>query len=314
MKHWLARGLTGGLGGVVVGTTLLSLTGYLGKFHYLFDLSAHFKLQYLIAALIALIWFSLMRVRSLIALSLLSVALNLAAIVPWYFPQLQPAIQLEQSLRVLTANVLIENTNYEPTIKLIREEQPDLVAIVETNLGWLNAMRSVDDLLPYSVISPRAKSFGIALYSRYPLTLDSIETFETPKDYHLVATLNHDDRSLKVIALHPPPPRSQTLFNYRNRELEEIARFVQTVNQPVIALGDLNITMWSPNYQSFIQTSQLHNTRSGFGILPSWPAHLPVLQIPIDHILISSDIQVTNTRIGPHLSSDHWPVLADIAY
>jgi endonuclease/exonuclease/phosphatase (EEP) superfamily protein YafD len=314
MKHWLTRGLTSGFGVVIVGITLLSLTGYLGQFHYLLDLTAHFKLQYLIATLIALVWFSLMRAPALIALSLVTVALNLVAIVPWYLPQLQPAIQLEQSLRVLTANVLIENTNYAPTIELIREEQPELVAIVETNLGWLNAMRSVEDLLPYSVISPRAKSFGIALYSRYPLTLDPIETFETPKDYHLVATLNHDDRSIKIVALHPPPPRSQTLFNNRNRELDAIARFVQTVNQPVIALGDLNITMWSPHYQSFIQTSQLHNTRQGFGILPSWPAHLPVLQIPLDHILVSSDIQVTTTRIGPHLSSDHLPVLADLDY
>lgn len=314
MKHWLTRGLTGGFGVAFITVMLLSLTGYLGNVHYLFDLTAHFKLQYLIATLIALIWFSFVRHKSLILLSLICAGLNLSTIVPWYLPQLQPAIQRGQPLRVLTVNVLIENTNYEPTIELIREEQPDIVAIVESSFDWIKAMRSVEDVLPYSVESPRARAFGIVLYSKYPLTLETVETFDAPKDYHLVATANINDRPAKIVALHPPPPRDKLLFEHRNRELIEIGKYVQTVSQPVIAMGDLNITMWSPNYKKFINQSNLINTRIGFGILPSWPAHIPVLQIPIDHILVNSKIQVNNTRIGPNVNSDHLPVIADLAY
>jgi endonuclease/exonuclease/phosphatase (EEP) superfamily protein YafD len=314
MKHWLTHGLTGGLGVVVIATTLLTLTGYLGSVHYLFDLTAHFKLQYLIATLMALVWFSFIRHKSLILLCFFCAGLNLWAIVPWYLPQLQPAIQRGQPLRVLTANVLVENTNYAPTIELIREEQPDVVAIVESSFNWIKAMRSVQDILPYSVESPRARAFGIVLYSKYPLTLESVKTFDAPKDYHLVATININDRPAKIVALHPPPPRDKILFEHRNRELIEIGEYVRSVNGPVIALGDLNITMWSPNYQKFIQQSNLLNTRLGFGILPSWPTHLPILQIPIDHILVNSSVQVINTRMGPNISSDHLPVIADLAY
>jgi endonuclease/exonuclease/phosphatase (EEP) superfamily protein YafD len=314
MKHWLTQGLTNGLGMLVVVVTLLTLTGYLGSAYYLFDLTAHFKLQYLIITLIALVWLSIVRNQAFILLSLVCIGLNLSSIVPWYLPQSQPAIQREQPLRALTANVLVENTNYEPTIELIRQEQPDIVAIIESSFDWIKAMRSVEDILPYSVESPRARAFGIVLYSKYPLTLESVETFDAPKDYHLVATVTINDRPVKVIALHPPPPRDKELFDHRNRELIEIGRYIRSLNQPAIALGDLNITMWSPNYWRFASRSQLLNTRQGLGILPSWPAYFPALLIPIDHVLVNSNVQVINTRIGRKIGSDHLPVIADLAY
>lgn len=312
--------LTGGLGIVVIGITILSLMGYLGKFNYLFDLASHFKFQYLTATLIALVWFNITRHKRWIVLALFCTGLNLWAIVPWYLPQMQSAMFSEQALssqllRVLTANVLVSNTNYAPLLQLIRQEQPDAVAIVETNSGWLDAMRSVEDILPYSLESPHAKSFGIALYSKFPLTLESVETFDTPKDFHLVAQINQANQQTVVVALHPPPPINATLFEQRNRELTEIAHYIQNIqnlNQPVLVMGDLNITMWSPHYQEFIDRTHLKNTRSGFGILPTWPIHFPVLSIPIDHVLVDPQTQVRSTRVGDNIGSDHLPLIADL--
>lgn len=310
--------LTGGLGIVVIGITILSLMGYLGKFNYLFDLASHFKFQYLTATLIALVWFNITRHKRWIVLALFCTGLNLWAIVPWYLPQMQSAMFSEQALssqplRVLTANVLVSNTNYAPLLELIRQEQPDIVAIVETNSAWLEAMRSVEDILPYSLQSPRAKASGIALYSKFPLALESIETFNTPKDFHLVAKINQDSEQTVIVALHPPPPINATLFEQRNRELTEIARYLQTLNQPVLVMGDLNITMWSPHYQEFVDRTHLKNTRSGLGILPTWPTHFPVLSIPIDHIFASTEMQVSNTHVGHNIGSDHLPLIADLS-
>ena len=79
-------------------------------------------------------------------------------------------------------------------------------------------------------------------------------------------------------------------------------------------MGDLNITMWSPNYQEFVDRAELKNTRQGHGILPSWPTQFPVLSIPIDHVLVSSEIQVRDTRIGRNVGSDHLPIIVDLRY
>jgi endonuclease/exonuclease/phosphatase (EEP) superfamily protein YafD len=76
-------------------------------------------------------------------------------------------------------------------------------------------------------------------------------------------------------------------------------------------LGDLNMTVWSPYYKSFVEKTKLHNTRTGFGILPTWPAQSPLLFIPLDHCLVSEDIKVLHTRTGRNVGSDHLPLITD---
>ena len=77
-------------------------------------------------------------------------------------------------------------------------------------------------------------------------------------------------------------------------------------------MGDLNMSMWSPYYRDFVDRSHLTNIRQGFGIQPSWPVNLPLLQIPIDHCLITSKIKVSNNQIGKDIGSDHYPLIADL--
>jgi endonuclease/exonuclease/phosphatase family metal-dependent hydrolase len=79
-----------------------------------------------------------------------------------------------------------------------------------------------------------------------------------------------------------------------------------------IVMGDLNMSMWSPYYRKFIDRAKLRNTRQGFGIQPSWPTNLPLLQIPIDHCSITSKLKVSNNRIGKDIGSDHYPLIVDL--
>ncbi|GAB4382495.1 MAG: endonuclease/exonuclease/phosphatase family protein [Elainellaceae cyanobacterium] len=297
-----------GLG--IITTLLLSLAGYLGRLHFLLDLTAHFKVQYLLAGLIALAFFSLTRQTWGIGLSLACVLLNGLVVFPWYLPDFQPT-SASLPLRVMLANVNVQNRSYRAMIDLIRDEQPDVVAIVETNQDWLQAMKAVSDRLPYSVQSPRAAGFGIALFSKFPLEAQEVNLFESPKDFHLVAKMERDSQPLTIVALHPPPPIRPELFAQRNRELEAIAAYMQTLDTPIVAIGDLNITMWSPNYAPLVNQTSLKNVRRGFGILPSWHSGY-LVKIPIDHGLVSSGIQVLQTRIGRNISSDHLPVVIDL--
>ncbi|MFB2895746.1 hypothetical protein ACE1CI_22795 [Aerosakkonemataceae cyanobacterium BLCC-F50] len=95
---------------VTVLITIFSITGYLGKFNFILDLTAHFKLQYLVIGFCTFFFFLLGQNKLWLVISLGCILLNLMEIVPWYLPQ--SAIATENTtgqLRVFQSNVLYNN-------------------------------------------------------------------------------------------------------------------------------------------------------------------------------------------------------------
>ena len=90
-----------------------------------------------------------------------------------------------------------------------------------------------------------------------------------------------------------------------------MARYVGTNNGPLILLGDLNLTPWSPIYGDFIRRSGLVNSSQGRAIHPSWPSFSPLFLIPIDHCLHNDGIAIKSERVGKSVGSDHLPVIVE---
>ena len=99
----------------------------------------------------------------------------------------------------------------------------------------------------------------------------------------------------------------------RNRQFEELARTAFEEESSVMLIGDLNITSWSPVFWELLRKGGLTDSRQGFGIQPTWPVWLPVLLIPIDHILVSEKIVIHSREVGPNIGSDHYPVVVDFS-
>jgi endonuclease/exonuclease/phosphatase (EEP) superfamily protein YafD len=180
-------------------------------------------------------------------------------------------------------------------------------------------LKAIEKDYPYQIIKlPRMdfSAFGIALYSKYPLTDPRIEHFGTLLGSSestipsISALINFDNQPIRLIITHPVPP---TLFAYRNSQLASMGAARKQYEKNLIILGDLNVSQWSPFFQKLTQQTGLRDSQLGFGVQPSWPSQQWWIRTPIDHILVSPDIQVLNRSIGPEVGSDHLPVLARIA-
>lgn len=304
----------------IVGTTLLSLVRYVGWTRRL-ELLSHFQVQYLgiIVLLFGLIL--LTRQKFWILIGLFCLAITLIAIFPWYIPQAEVGSESENHLRCFLLNVHQKNKNYAKAISLVREENPEVAVFDEVNEGWIEHLNTLKDILPYSVEQVNPSSLGITIYSKLPLKNVSVDFFGTTQSPTILSDLTIDGQVVSLIAAHPLPPFKPAFFQSRNKQLEEIAKYVKQIKYPVLMVGDLNITMWSPYYKKFMSQTELSNARQGFGILPSWPANssvsrvpgtiAPLVSIPIDHYLISPEINVSKIRIGQNVGSDHLPVIAD---
>jgi endonuclease/exonuclease/phosphatase (EEP) superfamily protein YafD len=122
-----------------------------------------------------------------------------------------------------------------------------------------------------------------------------------------------------VYVLHPTTPRSFDQWESRNLYLSVVARSIaaEPPGTPVVVLGDFNTPTWSPFFQSFLKKSGLVDA-AGTGwpgttrFSRRWFAKNFHFGSPVDHILVSRNIEVKSFQVGPDIGSDHLPVLADL--
>ena len=293
---------------------LFSVAGYFGEWGRYIEITANFKLQYLLISLCIFFFWLLKRRYYWLLLSLVLVWLNLAEILPWYLPAQQVINTEYESLRVLSFNVLESNKKYDDTIKLARNRSVDLAVFLEATRPWNTKLLALKDILPYHF---SAKKLQIEIYSKYPLKEPEIQLYGTYRGL-VISQVTVGKSDFIFVAAHAYP---QIFFGdegwqIRNKQLSEgIGNQLGKLDRSVIVAGDLNVTMWSSQYKSMIASSGLHNARQGFGILPTQSVYypqIPWLAIPLDHFLVSQDIVVTNMETGNNIGSDHLPILMDV--
>ena len=292
-------------------TAVFSLATIPDHLHRLLQLFAHFRFQYFVVAAILAVVFGLLRDGRWAIGMLALAAVNAGFVVPWYVGAAPPSAA--PALTVLHANVYGRNERHELLLALLRRERPDIVLVQEMRQGLALALEAMHDEYPHRLVVARDDNFGIAAYSRVPL--ERIEQHATPpNDYpSLLLRARIGSRSLTLLSTHPFPPLSRQGFAARNRQLEAVAAMIAAMDGPVALIGDLNTTMWAHQYEQLVATTGLRNARKGFGLLPSWPAQLPGLRIPIDHCLVSGDLEVRDIRTGAAIGSDHLPLIVTLA-
>ena len=299
--------ITGLLQAAAVVTVVFSVGTLLPIDHFAIQLFTHFRLQYLIVLLGLLFLFKYLRSPWLIGAIAATAVLNAVVVLPWYVGEDETSDGVK--LKLLHANVLSGNTEYDRLISLLKTEAPDLVMQQEVSPDWLVALDELRSDYPYSYAEAREGNFGIALFSRVPFR--SVSHFDSPPFGYptIVASLDIDGQILHFIGTHPMIPISSDFYDARNEQLAGVAELLGKQAEPKILVGDLNLSQWDINYNVLAQRAGVRNARKGFGIVPTWPVFMPFAMIPIDHVLVSESISVTGVYSGPRIGSDHLPLV-----
>ncbi|WP_348251704.1 endonuclease/exonuclease/phosphatase family protein [Leptolyngbya sp. FACHB-1515] len=306
--------------GGIVGSTLVAIVSTRYGWPMLLELASHFQLQYFGFSLVLLGLLLLTRQRWLILISLLCISLLAQQILPWYLPHLPTANTA--LLRVLASNLNVNNFDYSRLLNLVQQEQPDVVVLMEVNDTWGKPLAPLHRQYPYWFGLSEEASAGIAILSRSPLENSQIVRFRRDSTPSIMTQLTIDQHPVSLVAVHPLVPVRPALFHRRNRQFAGMSEQIDRSNS-LIVVGDFNATMWSPYLQMLTAKLGLHNSRKGFGILPTWttpspvspfPAWLaPLLAIPIDHCLISQNLRTIDMHTGAPVGSDHLPIVVDLA-
>ncbi len=295
---------------LISAAALLSLLSLLSTQHWLFDLLANFRLQYLVTGAIALpllLWCKSTR-PALIVLAVMAV--HAVDVARSQYPQRQIQANANPVLRVMSSNLLASNSAHTDVIAQINTLQPDLIVFQEYTHAWHSALSRLSGLYQHGIFKPLNSPFGIALYSKHPLRETGLLINNSVPEINALVTFN--DRQIAVHGVHIKPPISSAFHSDRNQHLRQLANYTKTATTALLVLGDFNTTPWSGHFRQFVHTAKLHDARRGFGVKPTWPASILPLQIPIDHIFVNDALDVVAIDTASVEGSDHKLLWADL--
>lgn len=285
----------------------VTLAGFAGGWWWGFDLFSHFRVQYAAVALVLFLLFFAIRVRASAWLTALLLAINLAPIALLYWPKAAAVESGASAQRVLMMNVYRGNPGIQRVLRYVRQENPDVLVLEEVTKAWVGPLKGLEARYPFRWVHPGDALTGIAVFSRsMPVQTRLINLGRADKP-SLLLTLGvgpEGGQKLSILGTHFSPPVGAAHARVRNQELASLARIAKEHVWPLVVVGDLNITPFSPLFTRTLRDGGLKSCDGG-GWHPTWPMWAPPLGIQIDHCLATEGVVTSDFRVGPSLGSDH---------
>jgi endonuclease/exonuclease/phosphatase (EEP) superfamily protein YafD len=216
-----------------------------------------------------------------------------------------------RTVSLLISNILETNRDSSKLLARVRDLDPDIVMVVETDTWWEERLRELERDRPHVVKHPRSNTYGMLLYSRHPLIDPEVRFLvqdDVPSIHTRVRLPSGEEVTLRGVHPRPPAPGESTRSTERDAELMIVAKALEGRDEPIIVVGDLNDVAWSRTNDLFQKVSRLLDPRVGRGFYSTFNANWPLIRFPLDHAFVSRHFRVAAFRVLPHVGSDHFPV------
>jgi endonuclease/exonuclease/phosphatase (EEP) superfamily protein YafD len=219
-------------------------------------------------------------------------------------------------LRLVISNVLMTNRDGARWLRVVRDAEPDVVVAVETDAWWAETTGALAETHPHTVQLPQDDTYGMCVYSRFPIESVDVRHLVEKEVPSLFLTLRLPaGDAVRCVFLHPRPPRpdmgqDSTL---RDAELVLAAREIADWSGPVVVAGDLNDVAWSDTTHLFQKLSGLLDPRVGRGLFATFHAAHVWLRYPLDHVFHSDAFALVDLARLPAVGSDHFPMCITLA-
>lgn len=309
--RWLAKGAFGRV--CVLALIMLAIGLIFERWWWVADACAQLRLHNAVVLILLGTGFAATRRWKWLATAAAGALIGLVLSLPPHF-QSAPGMEKDDGpvLKILCHNLEFDNRDFDAAIAAIKAADADVVILLEVTAGWREQLEGLEEIYDHHVIEAEGGQFGIAMFSKLKTAEFKLEDFSGLSIQSIIATLEFGGEKITIIGTHPPPPVGADLLKVRNWHLESLARDIAGRREPVIVVGDLNITPASSGYRNLLGKTGLRS--AGMPWRASWsPFGIPGISARLDHTLVSRQWRVVSSKVGPASGSDHRMLVTELA-
>jgi endonuclease/exonuclease/phosphatase (EEP) superfamily protein YafD len=246
-----------------------------------------------------------------------------------FLPRQASAASGEQSIKVMTYNLLRYNEHTDAVTNAILASGADVVGLQELNPQVAKAIRqNLKIVYPYQQLDARDDSGGLGVISRYPLRLSAEPP---PGNWLQIVSVSIGGKPVTLLNVHvestnpSPIQMMEATIAKRERQVRATMDFVAAHPGSLVMIGDFNSTLQNTTYQEVTRVLTDSWMEAGWGLGHTFPGVLssssarltiagmdvPPWLIRIDYIFHSRHFHALDAQIGPWDGySDHRPVIA----
>ncbi len=218
-------------------------------------------------------------------------------------------------VKLLAANVLMENDRHDLVRALIEREDPDVLLLMETDGTWVEAMRPTLARYPTVVPVPQSNYYGLVFATRLDVVKAEVVYLTRDGTPSVFAELRTPSgRVFHFVGLHPQPPVPGVDTEERDTQILYAARFARRTDVPLVTMGDFNDAAWSPTSRLFKHYGRYLDPRVGRGLYASFHAKSLLIRCAIDQLFVTDDVALVDLHLGAKTGSDHFPVVARVRF
>ncbi|MET0657028.1 MAG: endonuclease/exonuclease/phosphatase family protein [Steroidobacteraceae bacterium] len=289
--------------------------GLLGSHWWLFDLFAHFRVQYGYALLACALLLTLFRdfrwsIPAWIAAAWISWPQALSLLQADAAASM--TAQAQPTFKVLTLNAWYRNYDTAQVARYLGSSNADVILVQEFDGKRMRELVAALPSYPHAALAASEDRRGAAILSRWPIESSQPLQLANTRRHAQWALVRWHSMPVQVVAVHLPWPLGPRVSQRRNQELHALSQWMRRAEGPVVVGGDFNLSPWSPHFHAALELANARDAIASRPGMSTWPTQFPPLGIQIDHCLISREWQVMRIGRGPRVGSDHYPVLVEL--
>jgi endonuclease/exonuclease/phosphatase (EEP) superfamily protein YafD len=281
------------------------LLGMLGRYSWVLDLFSHLRVHYIVALAVSAAGLLVLRQWRSAVLALVAA---LAACIPTFdYLSARASASDAPSFKAISFNVWFRQRDRSAAADYLESSGADVLVLQEISESEAISLSLRLKSYPHSYLQGADESDTV-VFSKWPIVSAQTEQLAPDGVSAIRSIIDWRGRQITLLAVHLHWPIGPVSSRRRNAELEGLSRMTQPLEEPLIILGDLNVTPWSSHFKTLTDTFGLDDCAAGHGLNPTWPSQFLHIGIRIDHCLATSHWNTVRVWTGPHLGSDHRPM------